>query len=160
MEAGHTVHGRHGLKQKMAHPVNASEVVVRAAVAGHVHLQGSPKGEHPNTSPRVTAAELSAITFLGTSSAQPQPGVRNMSSLAVSTAAGSCKCPCGGWGWWCVGGAGGRGVVGRCCRRQEEERREGAEEDELVMRRYWRLRRCHCRLWRGNTAPNHALIGH
>ena len=93
-----------GHQQMVGNPVNTSKDAVQAAVAGHVHLQGSPEGELPNTSPRVTAAELSAVTFLGTSSAQPQPGVRNMSSLAVSTAAGSCKCPCGGWDG-CVGGA-------------------------------------------------------
>lgn len=81
------------------HPVNATDDVVRAAVAGHVHIQGSSEGESPVTSSRVTAAELSAVTFLGTSSAQPQPGVRNMSSLAVSTATGLCKCPCGVCGW-------------------------------------------------------------
>ena len=73
------------LAPSQRHPVDAGEDVVRAAVAGHVHLRGEG-GASPS---RVAGAQLAATVFLGTSSAQPVPGRRNMSSLVITTAAGS-----------------------------------------------------------------------
>jgi ribonuclease Z len=70
----------------MRGPIDTSADAVGAAVAGRVHLAETAGGQDA----RVFPAVLASVSFLGTSSAQPQPGKRNMSSLVVTTSLGSC----------------------------------------------------------------------
>jgi len=67
-------------------PIDSSADAVCAAVAGRVHLREVGEAK----TGRVFPAVLSSISFLGTSSAKPQPGKRNTSSLVVTTHQGSC----------------------------------------------------------------------
>jgi hypothetical protein len=66
------------------YPIDASADALQSAISGQISLRDD--GAHPS---RVSVAQLSSVSFLGTSSAQPVPGKRNMSSLVIATEAGS-----------------------------------------------------------------------
>ena len=68
--------------------IGTSAQIVAAALAG----RAVTSDHNDDLTIRVTVAELSSVSFLGTSSAQPQVGKRNMSSLVISTAL-VCKSP-------------------------------------------------------------------
>ena len=66
------------------YPIDASADALQSAISGQISLRDD--GAHPS---HVSVAQLSSVSFLGTSSAQPVPGKRNMSSLVIATEAGS-----------------------------------------------------------------------
>ena len=66
------------------YPIDASADALQSVISGQISLQDD--GAQPA---RVSVAQRSSVSFLGTSSAQPVPGKRNMSSLVIATEAGS-----------------------------------------------------------------------